>query len=387
MAFKGIFMTPNDLVKARLIEDFRAGRLSRREVAVLLDVSERTVTNLAARHRRLGLQGLKHGNCDRISRNKISDSVRDEAIRLAMEIYPDFNMSHCLEMLEKNHGIKLSYTTFQTLCRKAGIGNRQRRRASKVRMHRERFANEGMFLQMDGSHHVWNGHDEWCLIALIDDATSNIPAAAFYEGETTWACIKTLRMVIAAKGVPEVIYTDEAGWAGGSHKRPHFSQFVRACGELGIRVITTPSAESKGRIERAWKTIQDRLVPEMRLYDIKSMIDANRYLQQSFLPSYWQERNTVVPKNPVSRYRLLPKHIDLDEVLCMKYWRTVRRDHCVSHDNQIYKILDTELGPLKGKEVAVHVKEDGSTSLFYGSRRLSTQLVMPPRRNWQRRRA
>lgn len=262
------------------------------------------------------------------------------------------------------------------------MGKRYKRRPSSHRLYRERMANEGMFLQMDGSHHLWNGSDEWCLIALIDDATSDIPAAAFYEGETTWACMKTLRMVIETKGLPEVIYTDQAGWAGGSGKRLQFSQFVRACDELGIRVITTSSAESKGRIERTWRTMQDRLVPELRLHGIKVMKDANRYLQQVFLVEYWKKRNTVVARNATSRYRPVPKHIDLDAVLCMKHWRTVRNDHTVFFDNETYKILDRELGPLKGKQVAVHVKETGEVSFYYGHLKLANQLVTKPRRQW-----
>jgi transposase len=387
MNFKGIFVDKKELVKARIIEDFRAGRLSRKDAAMMLNVCERSVSRWAEKHRENGIHGLRHGNCERDPINKLRDDLASEAVRLYQEIYPDFNMVHCLEMLENNHALKISYTTFRQICRKAGIGKRYRRRASSHRVYRERMANEGMFLQMDGSHHVWNGKDKWCLIALIDDATSNIPAAAFYAGETTWACMNTLRMVIESRGLPEVIYTDEAGWAGGGSKRPNFSQFVRACDELGIRVITASSPQAKGRIERCWRTLQDRLVAEMRLYSIVTMTDANRYLQQVFLPIYWDKENTVVPTNPASRYRLVPSHLNLNEVLCMKYLRQVRRDHCVSFDNQNYKILNREYGPLCGKDISIHVQEDGSVSLYYGTQKLSIQLVVKPTRNWSKHRA
>ena len=115
---------------------------------------------------------------------------------------------------------------------------------------RERMANEGLLLQMDGSPHCWNGKDQWCLIAAIDDATSKIPAAQFFPTETTWGCMAVQRTIIERFGVPEALYVDGAGWAGGGPKRQFFSQFVRAAEELGIRVIFATSAQAKGRIAR-----------------------------------------------------------------------------------------------------------------------------------------
>jgi hypothetical protein len=138
---------------------------------------------------------------------------------MAVTVYFDFNVAHCHEMLMGYQRLTVRYSTFYAWCQKAGIKQGKRRRPSKRRLYRERMANEGLMLQMDGSHHPWNGMDEWCLIGLIDDATSDMPAARFYPKETTWGCMKTLRLVIERKGFPEVNYTDEAGWAGGSEKR------------------------------------------------------------------------------------------------------------------------------------------------------------------------
>ena len=305
-------------------------------------------------------------------------------MQLTLDRYPDFNIAHCYDILTAKHGLAVSYSTYKSWCRCAGIKRGKTRRPDKKRLYRERLANEGLMLQMDGSHHRWNGRDKWCLIGLIDDATSDIPAARFFESETTWACMHALRLLIERKGIPEIIYTDEAGWAGGSEKRRHFSQFVRACDELGIRVITTPSAESKGRIERAWRTIQGRLVPELRLHDIKSMTDANRYLDQVFLPEYWRVKNTVIPRNEVARYRALrPDHL-LDQILCMKYERIVRKDHTVSYDNRTYRIQGPNFGSLAGKAVTVHVGEFGALNWFYGHIKLEVKEVQKPTRRWTR---
>jgi len=377
-------MSTKEQVSFRIIEDYRAGKLSRKEAAVLLGVSERAVTRQTKKVREQGLRGVKHGNTGRQPANLLPAQLKQEMLRLAADIYPAFNISHCLEMIGKEHGLKVSYRTFHNWCRHAGIGKGKKRRRSKAHTYRERMANEGLLLQMDGSHHTWNGIDKWCLIALIDDATSDIPYGHFYDGETTLNCMKALRGVIEAKGLPEIIYTDEAGWAGGGEKRRGFSQFVRACDELGIKVITTSSPEAKGRIERAWRTCQDRLIPELAHYGIKGMIDANRYLDQTFWPSYWRERNTVSAREATTRYRPLPRHVNLDDVLCMKYERVVRRDHTVWYDNRIYKIVDLDYGNLAGKTVSVHVYENGPTRLFWGHMRLASELVTPPTRRWDK---
>ena len=375
-------MSKNEAVALRVLEDFRSGLISRRQAADLLGCSERAVTRRVAKLRVKGIEGIKHGNFDRPALNRVDLAKRDEMLALAKSTYFDFNMVHCLEMLSERHGLQASYSTFHRWCREAGIGKRRRRRTNKARVYRERMACEGLLLQMDGSHHRWNGRDEWCLIALIDDATSEIPAARFFEGETTLACMKVLRAVIEAKGVPQMIYTDQAGWAGGGEKRSGFSQFVRACEELGIRVITTSSAESKGRIERAWRTTQDRLIPELRLAGITSMLDANRYLDQVYIPKYWHVRNTVKARNDASRYRELKPHEDLNQIFCIKHTRQIHSDQTVHFDGQLYKISARQFGTLRKKDISVHVYEDGSLALYYGHIKLENELVTKPKRNW-----
>jgi transposase len=383
MAGRGIWMDAKEQVELRLIEDYRIGKLSRRELAQLLGVSERAVTRRTAKVRQLGFQGIKHGNTGRTPKNKSADALRGEMLALVTSRYFDFNLTHCYERLTQQHGLRVSYSTFHRWCKSANVGKRRRRRASSHRIRRERMASEGLMLQMDGSHHRWNGADEWCLIAMIDDATSEIPAAQFFDSETTWGCMSVLRRVIEIRGVPEIIYTDEAGWAGGSSKRPQFSQFVRACEELGIRVITTTSPEAKGRIERAWRTTQDRLVPELREHGIRSMTNANRYLDQVWLPRYWNQRNTVEARSTETRWRKLSPHINLDQVLCIKRWRTVRHDHTVALDGRLWRILDRDYGTLRKRDVAAHITASGEVTWYLGHIRLQTEEVVQPTRRWK----
>jgi transposase-like protein len=378
----GIIVSVRDEFVFRIVEDFREGRVNRKQASQLLGVTERQVTRLTAKVRRHGLRGVKHGNCGRSPVNRLSDDVRQKSLNLAATLYPDFNMQHCLEILRERHSIAVSYGTFHHWCRNANIGKHRRRRPSKARLQRERMSNEGLMLQMDGSHHSWNGREKWCLISLIDDATSQIPAAKFFPSETTQGCMEMLRRVVEQKGIPEAILTDCAGWAAFG-KRENFSQFKRVCEELGIRLISTPVPESKGRIERSYRTFQDRLVPELRLNGIVGMTDANRYLEQVFLPGYWNARNTVLPRLTEPRYRAVPGDIDLDRIFCEKHERTVRSNHTIEYDGQTYRLKQPSIGSLNGKiiDVIVSLKE-APLRLQYGHLNLEYTEVRRPKRRW-----
>jgi transposase-like protein len=279
---------------------------------------------------------------------------------------------------------KLSYTRFRKACRKVGLGKVKKRRTSKARIARERHAEEGYMWQLDGSPEVWFGDEVNCLVALIDDATSKIPNAELHPTETTWACMKVVMKAILKYGRPEFILTDKAGWSEGSgRKRRHFSQFERACRELDITVIATPSAESKGRVERLNRTFQDRLIPELDLFKIKKLIDSNRYIDQVFIPAL-NEKFSVEASKITTRYRPVEKHLDLAEIFCLKHDRAVNRDHTVSYNNERYKIFPEPGKTYKGKQIKVHEYEDKTISLFYGSKKLDIQKIAKLKRVWEK---
>ena len=380
---EGFFVSTREAVELRLLEDFRAGRKTRSQVAQLLGVRERTVTRRASKIRVGGPAGIKHGNTGRKPVNRLGDELRTAALELARTTYAAFNLAHCHEYLVAKHGVTVSYDTFRKWCFKEGLGKRRRRRPSKARLHRERMAHEGLMIQMDGSPHKWNGRDEWCLIAAIDDATSTMVGARFFPTEATWGCFAVLRMIIERYGIPEILYTDNAGWAGGGEKRRHFTQFIRACEELGICVVTTSSPEAKGRIERSFRTTQDRLIPELALNGITGMADANRYLDQVYLPDYWNARLTVEPRSPTSRYRGLRLDQNLDLILCFKYRRRLARNHTIQLHGINYRVYKPELGSLAGKEVVAHITEDGIVSWYYGQTLLTAVVLVPPKRRWE----
>lgn len=366
MALNGVItMSKKELYTYEVIRDFLIGRFKRKEVAELLGIRERSVTRLASRVRKKGTFGVKHGNCGKIPENKISPLLRERVLQLVQEHYFDFNLTHCLEKLEADHNITVRYGTFRKWCHKAGLVKNRHRRKSISRRYRSRMPCEGMFIQFDGSPEKWNGREEWTLISGIDDATGKIPYAEFFPSEATLGCMRVLQRIIENKGLPECLYTDRAGIFGGA-KRQLFSQFARACDELGIRILFASSAQAKGRIERSFRTLQDRLIPELRIRNIKSMASANTFLNNEFIPRYWNRRNAYVARDPQIRYRPIDPNFPLSETLCLKEWRSISSDQTISLDGKRYLVDFHTKFSIRGQKVEIRTYQDFSTQAFFG---------------------
>jgi transposase len=361
------------------VVEFVSGKISRSEAATLMGVGERTVTRMAQRYRSKGLIGLEHGNRGRNPSVKKPDLFKSKVLGLMKEKYFDFNLLHAQELLSQSHQIEVSRETLRRWCHEKGLVKRAKRRKGVARRLRERMPSRGMMLQMDGSPHRWNNRDVWHLIHAIDDATSEIPYAEFFESESTPNTMKVLRCIVERNGIPWSIYVDKAGCFG-SGKRRGFNQFRRACEELGIRVFFAHSPQAKGRIERANQTFQDRLIPELRLYDIWKKEKANEYLKQKFLPNYWERKCRVEPRSSESKYRSVPPHIDLREVFCLKYRRTVNGDHTVQWRAQTYQLDWPRSKPIRGHKVEFRIYPDGTWKCFHAEDPLKLDLVIKPMR-------
>lgn len=371
----GIYMSKQGQLVHRVVSEFLAGKLFRKEAAELLAVRERTVTRLARRIEAKGLFATVHGNRGRAPWNKKSAEQKKTVMELVEREYFDFNMSHCLEKLKEDHGLQIKYGTFRRWCHEKKLVKRQKRRKAIARYRRSRMQSEGLLLQMDGSPHRYNGKDEWCLIAAIDDATSDIPYAEFFLSEDTINCMIVLQRIIERKGIPYALYVDEAGCFGGG-KRAHFNQFKRACEELGIKIIFATSPEGKGRIERTWDTIQDRIIPEMRLRNIRRMPAANDYLQNQFLPNYWKIQNTVTAKSPETRYTPLHSSINLREVLCLKEHRTVNRNHTLRWNGAEYELRSPLKYSIYRQKIELRTYQDLTWQAFFAGKPIALTKVI-----------
>lgn len=362
-------MGKKEQITYSVVGDFLAGRVSRKEASELLQIQERSISRIARRIEQKKFWGVVHGNRGRKSKRRLPEDLKRDVMALMASRYFDFNMTHALEELKKEHQLVIGYSTFRKWCCEKQLVKRRKRRRGKIRRIRTRMPSEGLLLQMDGSPHRYNGHDEWSLIAAIDDATSEIPYAEFFLSEDTLSCMGVMQKIIEKKGIPHAIYTDKAGIFGGK-KRQKFSQFCRACEELDIQVICADSAQAKGRIERTWDTFQDRIVPEMRVRKIYRMPAANSYLQEQFIPNYWAQNNMVAPRNSESRYRKLSAATNLREIFCIKEFRAVKANHTISWDGDIYSVASPLKHSIQGQKLEIRTYQDLTWKAYFAGKEI-----------------
>lgn len=365
------------------------GRVGAGEAAVALGLSVRSVRRLLARFRKEGAAGIAHGNRGKTPHNKLDDSVRTKVTQLAESRYARFNTVHLTELLMEREGLSYSRSTVRRVLLGAGIKSPRTRRAPRHRGRRERRSQEGMLLQMDGSPHDWleDRGPSFCLVGAIDDATSEVPYALFREQEDTQGYFELMEHIVAAHGIPVAVYRDrhsifqhpdnrreslEEQLAG--EKQP--TQFGRLLKELGIESIAALSAEAKGRIERLWRTFQDRLVSELRVAGAQTMAEANQVLAD-FLPRY--NRRFMVPAAQAgSAYQPTAPGFDPEEVFCLKHQRTAGYDNVVRFKNRRLQIQPGVDRPSYARaKVTVHQAFDGRLAVYYKGRRLATTDAPP----------
>lgn len=365
--------------KAQLTVDIIAkvveGRITIANAAKLLSKSRRTIERYVKQYQQVGIQFAVHGNSGKAPPNKTPVSIKKAIQKLIQEKYYDLNLLHLAEQLATNENIVIKRETLRGWAHDIHHVKRAKRRRSNVRKRRERMEAPGLMMQMDGSPHRWFGDKKHCLIAMVDDATSEV-YAEFFPSETTVGCLKVMRDCIETKGVFKTLYVDRAGIFGGP-KRCNFSQMQRACEELGIEIIFANSPQGKGRIERAFDTFQDRLVPELRLNNINDIAAANAYLKHVFIPQFWQSKVQVKSKQ-VPEFTPLSKHTNLDDICVIKDHRKIRNDHTFSYGNKFYLIDSPLKHSIANQKIEIrNTSKKGFTAHFAG-RKLKISEVNEP---------
>jgi transposase len=338
-----------------LLQKVGAGRLTLSQVTEALGVSYRQAKRLKAKVAAEGVLGLRHGNRGRPPHNRSEEPLRVRVLELSRERYFDFNDSHFQEMLRAQEGIVLSRETVRSWRRGAGVLPKRKHQPPKHRRRRPRREAEGLMMLWDGSPHRWFGEEypACCLMAAIDDATSQVLAAFFCPAETSWAYLKLLEQVVLRWGVPASVYQDRHGtlkrndssWSLAEELsgRQAPTQVGAALEALGIQPIFALSPQAKGRIERLFGTFQDRLTACLRLAGITEIAPASAFLEAGFLeahnarfasPAAQAEMAWGKPPKPAQRERLLS--------LC--YPAKVSPDNAVRLDGMI---LDIPPGPNK----------------------------------------
>lgn len=371
-----ITMDSKTQLKVDIVAKIAEGKIDIVNAAKLLNKSRRTIERYLQQYRNVGIQFVVHKNTGKSPSNKSCSEVRCAVQNLIKQKYFDVNLTHLKELLQDKEQIFVKRETLRNWAHDIHHVKRAKRRRSQIRKRRERMEAPGLLLQMDGSTHRWFGDKKSCLIAIIDDATSEIHAE-FFESETTFGCLRVLRDYITRKGVFKVLYVDKAGIFGGP-KRCNFSQVQRACDELGIQIIFANSPQGKGRIERSFDTFQDRLVPELRLNDIQDMDSANRYLQDVFIPSFWREQIEVLSRSGGSAFTPVPEHINLDDVFVIKDYRKIRSDHTFSYGNTFYLIESPLKHSIAKQKIEIRTGHDNGFSAYFAGRELAVSEVFEP---------
>jgi len=342
-----VTLTVREQKRLFVITEVLAGRWTALQAAAKLELSVRQMRRLlpqghrddVAAYRRDGPTGLVHRNRGLPSPRRLPSDLRHRVLVMARSSYADYNDHHLTDILAEDHGIQLSRSSVCRLRREASLVSPRKKRPPRHRSWRPRRPQSGMLLQVDGSHHPWleDRGPELCLIAAIDDATGEVPWAVFRPEEDAAGYFLLLRHISQSHGLPLAVYADrhtifqspkKASIAEQLAGKPPRSQFGRLLHELAIQLIPAYSPQAKGRIERLFGTLQDRLVKALRQAGASSLDDADQVLQR-FLPGF-NSRFAVPPAQPGSSYRPWPAGLQPDTVFCFKHERVVAKDNTLS---------------------------------------------------------
>ena len=388
---KGDTITVTKPEQKRLIvlNHVAAGALSNVEAAEILGMSVRQVQRLHAEYRRVGAAALVHGNRGRRPAHALDPEVARRVVELATDTYAGFNQQHLTEMLNEREGLEISRPSVHRILTRAGVSATKRRRPPKHRRRRDRFAREGMLLQLDASRHDWleGRGPRLSLVGAIDDATSNVPWALFRDQEDSQGYFELMRQVVVVAGIPMAVYSDRHSifWQTKDKEltleqqlegRRQPTQFGRLLDELGVELILAQSPQAKGRVERLWGTLQDRLTSELRLAGASSLGEAQTVLGPALAKH--NARFAIEASDPEPAWLPWPPDRNLDDFFCFKYRRVVGNDNTVRFGSHRLDIPRKPGHTYAHTRVTVHEGFDGSLSVFRDGACLVRQLRADP---------
>jgi transposase len=381
-----VTMSRKEARRPGLVQLAMAGKITTAAGARSLEMSLRQFRRLKARYRAEGVRGLVHRRRGQPSGQGLAVEVRDRVVELVQTTYHDFNDCHCTEKLREVEGLPVSRSTVRRLRRARGLPPKRRRRPPQHRARRPRRARVGALVLVDGSQFDWLGTGTpLVLLGAIDDATSTVLALHFRPAEDLHGYLTLLGRLAARAGLPVTLYGDRLGvfvrnddhWSleeelQGAQHPTHFGHVLR---DLGIGYIAAHSPEAKGRIERLWETLQDRLVAELRLHGIHTVEVA-----EAFLPTYLADHNRHLAQPPAETtpvWQRPPR--DLAERLSCRYTRRVARDNTVRLGPRWVQIPRGPHGrSYAGCRVEVRECLDGRLLVDYQGSRLATAPAPAP---------
>lgn len=389
-------MTQEDRDRLVALKKAKKKLITQKQAAVEIGVTERQVRRLVRKLRSKGDAAVIHELRGRPSNRKLSEEVERQAIAaLSDPKYRGFGPTLAAEYLERKHAISVSKETLRLWMGKAGLWKAGRRCVKKIHAWRQRRSRCGELVQWDTSEHDWleGRGDGVSLISMIDDATSRL-FARFVRRDTAEENMRVLWAYLEQFGRPLAFYTDKAGMfqvavktkLQGEHEgrdRPEMppTQIARALRDLGIVWIPAHSPQAKGRVERQFQTAQDRLVKGLRVAEVRTLEEANAYLDSEFLP-WWNAALTVAPANAEDAHRQLGREHDLHAILSHIERRRVTNDYTVRYAGKVYQIdrRDIRVG-LRQADVVVEQRLDGSIHVRFQGQYLRVRRCGEPRRD------
>lgn len=364
-------MTQTDRDRLVALKKAKDKKMTQRQAATELKISERQVRRLLARMRKVGDKAVLHGLRGRSNR-RIKDGKKQEVIDiLKRDVYRGFGPTLASEYLAKKHQTNVSKETVRKWMREAGLWRSRQRRVEDVHMWRTRRERWGELVQWDTSEHDWlEGRGEKIyLVKMIDDATSRL-WARFVRSDSTAENMAVLEAYLRRYGRPLEVYTDKASIFVTTPKKNHPvreaplppTQIGRALRELGIGWIGAHSPQAKGRVERSFETAQDRLVKGLRVAGAQTLEESNAYLEEEYLPE-WDSKFTVVPACADDAHRPLGKQHDLAASLSQVEEHVIGNDYTIRHDGKVFQITREHILPrMRGARVRVEARRTGEVA-------------------------
>lgn len=353
-----------------------AGKLTWLQAADILGRSPRSIRRMRVKFEKAGYAGLFDRRRQTPSPKRAPVAEVQRVLALYRDHYQGFNVRHFHQLARRQHGVRFCYAFVKKALQMAGLVRPQQARG-RHRRRREPRPCFGELLHLDGSRHRWLAlvpEQYLTLIAVVDDATKQLLHAQLHEGGESVAAIMTaLRAVLERHGLPMALYTDRAHWAvhtptaGGAPDRAHRTQVGRALARLGIEHILGYSPQARGRSERVNRTLQDRLVNELRLARISTLAAANRYLRDSFIPAFNADFGRP-PADSASAFVALGR-VDLDQILCVEAERVIGNDNVVRGGGVLLQVAKQPgRRTCAGLRVLVRHHLNGHHSVWYGAR-------------------
>lgn len=374
-----IIMNMQELRRLPVIHNVINMQLTQKEAADTLGLSDRQVRRIIAKVKTEGDQAIIHCLRSKTSNRATAPDKKDKILDLCRTRYKGFNPTFAAEKLFEIDKIQVNRETLRGWFIDSDI-DYKKRRAPKHRSWRPRKESYGQMIQLDGSHHNWlEGRGPKCvLMGYIDDATGSF-FGRFYGFEGTIPAMDSFKRYIKKYGIPQSIYLDNHSTYK-STKRPTIedeltnqralSQMGRIFKDLGVDIIYADSPQAKGRIERSFGTHQDRLVKEMRLADISSIRDANRFLACYYTPKH-NRKFTVPAKNKADLHRPIPEKMDLDRIFCIKNQACLRNDFTIRYNSIYYQILDV----IRSKKVDIEERLNGRLYIYHKDTQLRYTVI------------